>query len=143
MNLFNGAMKLIVTFICINCIIKGQHCISLSYKPSLLKTVSLSHQHVLSQPALVLGDTGGDAEGEALLPQQRVSSVAAAKGEDLPGVRQVRYQHLVRVTGPRVDQRSCNRTEERELIKRKNINLTCLWLLKSVPLRGKGRPREC
>lgn len=65
-----------------------------------------THQHVLGQPAFVLGDAGGDAEGEALLPQQRVSSVAAAEGQDLPGVWQVRYQHLVWVAGPRVDQRS-------------------------------------
>lgn len=61
---------------------------------------------MLGQPAFVLGDAGGDAEGEALLPQQGVSSVAAAEGQDLPGVWQVRYQHLVWVAGPRVDRRS-------------------------------------
>lgn len=64
-----------------------------------------SHQHVLGQPALVLGDARGDAEGKTLLPKQRVSPVAAAEGQDLPGVWQVRNQHLVWVAGPRVDER--------------------------------------
>lgn len=59
-----------------------------------------THQHVLSQPALILCDAGGDAEGKALFPQERVSSIAAAKGHDLPHVRQVRNQHLFWVTGP-------------------------------------------
>lgn len=44
---------------------------------------------MLSQPALILSDTGGNAEGKALLPKQRVASVAAAEGQDLPGVWQV------------------------------------------------------
>lgn len=64
-----------------------------------------THQHVFSKPAFILGDAGGNAEGEALLPQERVSSVATAEGHNLPDVWQVRYQHLVWVTGPRVDQR--------------------------------------
>lgn len=69
---------------------------------------------MLGQPALVLGNAGGDAEGEALLPQERVSSIATAEGHDLPGVGQVRYQHLVWVTGPRVDQRGCRGKRGRE-----------------------------
>lgn len=68
-----------------------------------------THQHVFGQPAFVFGDTGGDAEGEALLPQQRVSSIAAAEGQDVPGVREVGYQHLAWVARPRVDQRSWRR----------------------------------
>lgn len=60
---------------------------------------------MFGQPAFVLGDARGDAEGKALLPQERVASVATAEGHDLPGVRQVRDQHLLGVTGPRVDQR--------------------------------------
>lgn len=101
---------------------------------------------MLCQPALVLGDAGGDAKGEALLPQERVSSVAAAEGEDLPGVRQVRDQHLLGVTGPRVDQRSWGEKEEGEFkdkIFAKTSDKMCLWVLKYVLLRGKGRPREC
>lgn len=50
-----------------------------------------SHQHVLSQPALIFGNTRGDAEGKALFPKERVSSITTAKGQNLPGVRQVRY----------------------------------------------------
>lgn len=63
-------------------------------------TTKHSNQHVLSQPAFILGDAGGNTEGEALFPKERVSSVAAAKGQDLPGVWQVRYQHLFWVAGP-------------------------------------------
>lgn len=61
---------------------------------------------MLSQPALVLGDARGNAEGKALLPKERVSSITAAEGQNLPGVRQVRYQDFVWVTRPGVDQRS-------------------------------------
>lgn len=74
-----------------------------------------THQHVLGQPAFILGDAGGDAEGEALLPQERVSSIATAEGHDLPGVWQVRYQHLVWVAGPRVDQRGWRDTRQMEM----------------------------
>ena len=59
---------------------------------------------MLGQPALIPGDAGGDAESETLFPQERVSSIATAEGHDLPGVGQVRYQHFLWVTGPRVDQ---------------------------------------
>lgn len=60
---------------------------------------------MFSEPAFILSDARGDAEGKTLLPKERVSSIATAKGHDLPEVWQVRYQHLVWVTGPRVDQR--------------------------------------
>lgn len=68
-----------------------------------------SHQHVLCEPSLILGNTRCNAKRKALFPQQRVPSIATAEGQDLPGVWQVRYQHLVWVTGPRVDQGSCRR----------------------------------
>lgn len=61
---------------------------------------------MLGQPALVLGNAGGDAQRKALLAQQRVSSVATTKRQDLPCVWQVGDQNLVGVAGPRVDQRS-------------------------------------
>lgn len=72
----------------------------------------VTHQHVLGQPALVFGNAGGDAERETLLAQQGVSSVATAEGENLPCVRQVGDQDLLRVAGPRVDQR-CWRADRR------------------------------
>jgi hypothetical protein len=38
---------------------------------------------VLGHPAFVARDVGGDAQGEALLAQQRVAAVAGAVGPDL------------------------------------------------------------
>lgn len=67
----------------------------------------LTDQHVLGQPALVLGNAGGDAQSKTLLAQQGVSSIATAEGKDLPRVWQVGDQNLLRVAGPRVDQWSC------------------------------------
>ncbi len=43
-------------------------------------------QHVLGQPALVTAHGGSDAQGEALLAQQRVAAVARAVGPDLAGL---------------------------------------------------------
>lgn len=42
-----------------------------------------THQHVFSQPAFSLGKNGTKTQGEAFLPQERVSSVTTAKGADL------------------------------------------------------------
>lgn len=46
-------------------------------------------EHVLGHPALVAGDVGGDAEGEALFAQERVAAVAAAVAPDLAGLGEV------------------------------------------------------
>lgn len=64
-----------------------------------------AYQHVFSQPALIFGDARGDAKGEAFLAQQGVATVATAERQNLPAVRQVGDQHLLRVTRPGVDQR--------------------------------------
>ena len=44
---------------------------------------------MLGHPAFVAGDVGGDAEGEALLAEERVAAVAAAVGPDLAGFGEV------------------------------------------------------
>ena len=46
-------------------------------------------EHVLGHPALVAGDVGGDAQGEALLAEQGVAAVAGAVGPDLAGLGEV------------------------------------------------------
>ena len=44
----------------------------------------LEDQHVLGQPALVAGHHAGDAQGVALLAEQRVAAVPGAEGPDRP-----------------------------------------------------------
>ena len=61
-----------------------------------------THQHVLGQPALLLGQGGGDPEGKALLPQQGVAAVAAAEGLDLVPLGEVGDGDVVGVAGPEV-----------------------------------------
>ena len=56
-------------------------------------------EHVLGHPAFVAGDVGGDAEGEALLAEQRVAAVARAVGPDFAGFGEV-DDVLVVVAGP-------------------------------------------
>ncbi len=67
--------------------------------------VFLTDQHVFGQPALLFSDAGRDTESEALLPQQWVSSVSAAKRHDAPLVRDVSDEREIRVTRPVIDQR--------------------------------------
>ena len=43
-------------------------------------------EHVLRQPALPLGERGPDAEGEALLAEERVATVAGTEADDLLGI---------------------------------------------------------
>lgn len=59
---------------------------------------------MLCQPALLLGNTWSNAQSEALLPQQGVSSVTTAERDDLSAVWDVGDQRLLRVTGPVVHQ---------------------------------------
>ena len=47
------------------------------------------------------GHHRGDAQGEALLPQQRVAAIARAVGPDLPRLGKMRDVLAVRITGPR------------------------------------------
>ncbi len=47
------------------------------------------NKHVLSHPALVAGDVGGDAEGEALFAEERVATVAGAVGPNFAGFGEV------------------------------------------------------
>ena len=56
-------------------------------------------EHVLGHPAFVAGDVGGDAQGEALLAEQRVAAVAGAVAPDLAGFGEVDDVFLV-VAGP-------------------------------------------
>ena len=56
----------------------------------LLRADQLEDQHVLGQPALVVGDRRGDPQRVALLAEQRVAAVAGAVAPDLPGLREVR-----------------------------------------------------
>ena len=57
-------------------------------------------EHVLRQPALPLGERGSDAEGEALLAEQRVAAIPGTEAEDLQRVGLVGDDQLVRVAGP-------------------------------------------
>ena len=57
-------------------------------------------QHVLGQPALVVGHGRGDAQGEALLAQQGVAAVAGAVRPDLPGLGEVGDVLVVPVARP-------------------------------------------
>ena len=56
---------------------------------------------MLGQPALLLGQGGGDPEGKALLPQQGVAAVATAEGLDLVPLGELYDGKLLRVAGPR------------------------------------------
>ena len=55
---------------------------------------------MLRQPALPLGERGPDAEGEALLAEERVAAVAGAEADDLLGVGPVRDDGLGWVARP-------------------------------------------
>jgi hypothetical protein len=56
-------------------------------------------EHVLGHPALVAGDVGGDAQGEALLAEEGVAAVAATIAPDLACLGEVDDVLLV-VAGP-------------------------------------------
>ena len=65
-----------------------------------LRVLNAKDEHVLGHPALVARDVGGDAQGEALLAQQRVAAVAGAVGPDLARLGKMHDVFLVRVAGP-------------------------------------------
>lgn len=69
----------------------------------------LTHQHVLSQPALLLCKAGGDPQCKALLPQEGISTVATTKGHNLPLVWDMGHEGELGVTGPVVNQWLCGR----------------------------------
>jgi hypothetical protein len=58
-------------------------------------------QHVLGEPALVVGHGARDAQGEALLAEQRVAAVARPVRPDLPGLGEVDDVLVLGVAGPR------------------------------------------
>ena len=55
---------------------------------------------MLRQPALTPGHGTAQSESQTLLTQQRVTSIAGAKTEDLQGVGLVGDDQLIRVTRP-------------------------------------------
>ena len=55
----------------------------------VLRRDQLEDQHVLGEPALVVGHRRGDPQRVALLAQQRVAAVARAEAPDLAGLREV------------------------------------------------------
>ena len=57
-------------------------------------------QHVLGQPALVTAHGGGDAQGQALLAQQRVAAIAGAVGPDFARFGEVHDVFHIGVAGP-------------------------------------------
>ena len=61
-------------------------------------------EHVLRQPAFVVADAARDAQREALLPEQRVASVAAAEARDFVVGRDVGDDRLLRITRPVIHQ---------------------------------------
>ncbi|GMR35871.1 hypothetical protein PMAYCL1PPCAC_06066 [Pristionchus mayeri] len=60
-------------------------------------------EHVLGHPSLVLGDVGGNAEGEALLAQKRVASLSRSERPDLSLGRAVGDEDTVGIARPVVD----------------------------------------
>ena len=64
-----------------------------------VRDLDAEDEHVLGHPALVARDVGGDAQGEALLAEQRIAAVAGAVGPDLAGLGEVDDVLLV-VAGP-------------------------------------------
>lgn len=68
--------------------------------PAAARSSPGPHQHVLRQPALIPGQPRGDAKGKALLAQQRVATIAAAEGDDLPLVRHVANQGFLWIAWP-------------------------------------------
>ena len=57
---------------------------------------------MLGQPSLLLGQSGGDPQGEALLPQQGVATIAAAVRLDLVPLGEVSDGDVVGVAWPEV-----------------------------------------
>ena len=55
----------------------------------VLRRDQLEDQHVLGEPALVVGHRRGDPQRVALLAEQRVAAVAGAVAPDLAGLREV------------------------------------------------------
>lgn len=62
---------------------------------------------MFGQPSLPPSQDGTDAQGKALLGQERVSSVTTAVGHHLVVVRDVRDDRPFRIAGPVVYQRLC------------------------------------
>ncbi len=60
----------------------------------------LQDEHVLGQPALVAGLHRGDAQGVALLAEQRVAPVARAERPDLAGLWEVADVLVLRIARP-------------------------------------------
>ena len=58
-------------------------------------------QHVLREPALVVGHARSDPQGEAFLAQQRIAAVTAAVRPDRPLLGELDDVLLLRVAGPR------------------------------------------
>ncbi|GMR42507.1 hypothetical protein PMAYCL1PPCAC_12702, partial [Pristionchus mayeri] len=73
--------------------------------------VSDSHdQHVLCHPSLVFSDVACDSEGEALLSQQRVSTLSRSERPDLSLLRSMGNEDLLGVAWPVVDHLLSHRT---------------------------------
>ena len=70
------------------------------YLVDALGAGQLEDQHVLGQPALVAGHHAGDAQGVALLAEQRVAAVAGAVGPDRALLGEL-HDVLGVVAGPR------------------------------------------
>ena len=89
-----------------------------------------THQHVLGQPALLIGQRGGDPEGKALLSKQRISTVAAAKRPNLIPLGEVGNGDALWIAGPKVViflswlQRLPNRMDTPEIEQRDKENIS-------------------
>jgi len=57
-------------------------------------------EHVLGKPSLVAGEVGGDAEGKALLSEERVATVARTERPDLAGLGEVDNLAVGDIAGP-------------------------------------------
>ena len=66
--------------------------------------IIITYQHVFSQPSLPSAQVGPYPQGQTLLAQEGIASVAAAEGTDLVLLRQVSHHQHLGVTRPVVVQ---------------------------------------
>lgn len=95
---------------------------------------------MFGEPALLFSNAGGNSKGETLFSQQRVSTVTASEGHDLPLVWDVCDERQVRITRPVIHQRLCERTFN---ITRCSAFAHAAIQTVDLLLRGRGQPTEC
>lgn len=73
------------------------------------KVKTTTNQHVLGHPSLISSNDTSNAQGKALLAQERVPAITTAKGFDFPLLWEVGDHDFLWIAGPMVLHTSCNR----------------------------------